>query len=231
MIPGFWVWMDRRERAGKPALIPNSLWKNTAFSAMCVIVLFSWAVLNGVETILSLFFQKVQELSGFQSALRFLPNVIIGVLLNLGTGLLVHRVHANHLVLVSSLLSAGSPLLMAIIDPQWSWWYCAFWAVLLSPLSADVIFTIANLIVADAFTPQTRGLAGAVFNTIAEFGTSLGLTIFMIISAGVTRDSSIADKQSPEALMVGYRTSSGRALGLCWGLVVLGCGVAECWSD
>lgn len=94
-----------------------------------------------------------------------------------------------------------------------------------------VIFTIANLIVADAFTPQTRGLAGAVFNTIAEFGTSLGLTIFMIISAGVTRDSSIADKQSPEALMVGYRTSSGRALGLCWGLVVLGCGVAECWSD
>ncbi|RAH75713.1 aminotriazole resistance protein [Aspergillus aculeatinus CBS 121060] len=221
MIPGFWVWMGRRERAGKPALIPNSLWKNTAFSSMCVIVLFSWAVLNGVETILSLFFQEVQELSGFQSALRFLPNVVIGVLLNLGTGLLVHRVHANHLVLVSSLLSAGSPLLMAIIDPQWSWWYCAFWAVLLSPLSADVIFTIANLIVAEAFTPQTRGLAGAVFNTIAEFGTSLGLTIFAIISAGVTRDSSIADKQSPEALMVGYRA----VFWTCFGLMLGACGV------
>ena len=82
-------------------------------------------------------FQEVQDLSAFQAALRFLPNVIIGILLNVGTGLLVHRLHADHLVLVSTFLSAGSPLLMAIIDPSWSWWYCAFWAVLLGPLSAD----------------------------------------------------------------------------------------------
>lgn len=82
-------------------------------------------------------FQEVQDLSAFQAALRFLPNVVIGILLNLGTGLLVHRLHADHLVLVSTFLSAGSPLLMAIIDPTWSWWYCAFWAVLLGPLSAD----------------------------------------------------------------------------------------------
>lgn len=66
-----------------------------------------------------------------------MPNVIIGVLLNLGTGLLVHRLRANWLVIITTALSAGSPLLMAIINPNWSWWYCAFWAVLLGPLSAD----------------------------------------------------------------------------------------------
>ena len=82
-------------------------------------------------------FQKVQELSAIQAAIRFLPNVLIGIVLNLATGLLVHRLHANYLVLVTTVLSAGSPLLLAIIDPQWSWWYCAFWAVLLGPLSAD----------------------------------------------------------------------------------------------
>lgn len=82
-------------------------------------------------------FQEVQRLCAIQAALRFLPNVIIGIVLNLATGLLVHRLHANHLVLVTTVLSAGSPLLMAIIDPKWSWWYCAFWAVLLGPLSAD----------------------------------------------------------------------------------------------
>lgn len=82
-------------------------------------------------------FQEVQDLPPIQAAVRFLPNVIIGIILNVATGLLVHRLHANHLVLVTTLLSAGSPLLLAIIDPQWSWWYCAFWAVLLGPLSAD----------------------------------------------------------------------------------------------
>jgi hypothetical protein len=54
MIPVFWIWMNWREKNGKPALIPNSLWKNTAFASVCIMVLLSWAVLNGMETILSL---------------------------------------------------------------------------------------------------------------------------------------------------------------------------------
>lgn len=54
MIPAFWGWMEFRERSGKPALIPNSLWRNTSFTTICVMVLFSWAVLNGMETIMSL---------------------------------------------------------------------------------------------------------------------------------------------------------------------------------
>jgi hypothetical protein len=75
-------------------------------------------------------FQEVQNLSAFQAALRFLPNIVIGIVLNVGTGLLVHRLHANHLVLVSTVLSAGSPLLMAIINPSWSWWYRPFFVSL-----------------------------------------------------------------------------------------------------
>ncbi|KAJ5883483.1 uncharacterized protein N7473_010369 [Penicillium subrubescens] len=230
MIPAFLGWMSWREKNGKSALIPNSLWKNTAFASICVMVLLSWAVLNGTETILSLFFQEVQELSALQAALRFLPNVIIGIVLNLGTGLLVHRLHANYLVLVTTVLSAGSPLLLAIIDPNWSWWYCAFWAVLLGPLSADVIFTVANLIIADSFSPKTQGLAGAVFNTIAQFGTSIGLTAFAIISASVTQDSSYTNKSSPDALMTGYRAVFWTCFGLmmaasaigAWGLRKVG---------
>ncbi|QRD83121.1 putative aminotriazole resistance protein [Aspergillus flavus] len=223
-------WMNWREKIGKPALIPNSLWQNTAFSSICIMVLFSWAVLNGMETILSLFFQEVQDLPAIQAALRFLPSIISGITLNLGTGLLVHRLHANYLVLVASVLSAGSPLLMAIIDPEWSWWYCAFWAMLLGPLSADVIFTVANLIITEAFTPKTQGLAGAVFNVVAQFGTSIGLTIFAIISAGVTQGSLYENKKSPEALMLGYRavfwTCFGLMMAVCcfgaWGLRKVG---------
>jgi hypothetical protein len=87
-------------------------------------------------------FQEVQHLSAVQAALRFLPNVVIGMVLNLATGLMAHRLHADRLVIITTFLSAGSPLLMAIIDPNWSWWYCAFWAVLLGPLSADGEFFI-----------------------------------------------------------------------------------------
>lgn len=144
-------------------------------------VLFSWAVSNGMETISvscmacltgtlerkSNFgsFQDVQKLSAIQAAIRFLPNVITGIV-NSGTGLLVHRLQAKHLVLVSSILSAGSPWLMTILNPDWSWWYCAFWALLLGPLSADgnpapfsfhqneVVFVFADVLSGQLYSPS-----------------------------------------------------------------------------
>lgn len=57
--------------------------------------------------------------------------------MNLGMGLLVHRFRPDHLILATSVITALSPLLMAIIDPSWSWWYASFWAVMLGPLSAS----------------------------------------------------------------------------------------------
>lgn len=81
-------------------------------------------------------FQKVQGLPPIQAAIRFLPNVITGVVLNFVTGLLAHRLRADYLVIGTTFLSAASPLLMAIIQVQWSFWTCAFWATMIIPLSA-----------------------------------------------------------------------------------------------
>ena len=53
-IPAFIVWMHFQEHAGKPALIPNSLWKNGVFSTICTMVLLSWAMLNSMEWFFSL---------------------------------------------------------------------------------------------------------------------------------------------------------------------------------
>lgn len=66
-----------------------------------------------------------------------MPNVIVGIVLNVAIGLTVHKFPANYLVLSTSLISAGSPLLMALVDPKWSYWYATFWAVLIGPLSVD----------------------------------------------------------------------------------------------
>lgn len=55
-------------------------------------------------------------------------------ILNLATGLVVHRVPAIYLVVLSSILGAASPLLMAIVKTDWPYWYAAFPAQLLEPL-------------------------------------------------------------------------------------------------
>jgi hypothetical protein len=82
-------------------------------------------------------FQNVQNLSPSQASLRFLPGIVIGVALNVSTGLLMHRIRIDLLVAIVSILAAASPILLALTDPKWSYWYTLFWSVLLSPVSVD----------------------------------------------------------------------------------------------
>jgi len=66
-----------------------------------------------------------------------------------------------------------------------------------------------------------QSLAGAVFNTVAQFGQAFGLSIMAVISAQVTQKSSYAVKTSPDALLAGYRASYWA----CFGATMLGCAV------
>ncbi|KAL3469812.1 major facilitator superfamily domain-containing protein [Aspergillus californicus] len=212
-LPSFIAWVHRQVQRNKPALIPNSLWRNTAFSSICVTVAVSNAVINSMELFASLFFQEIQHLSALGASIRILPSLIIGVLLNLAIGLFVHKIPAFWLVSVTSLLCAGSPLLMAVVQPTWPYWGNAFVAQLLQPISFDALYTVGLIIITNSFPDDTQALAGAVFNTAAQFGSALGLAILQVISTVVTdaNGSGSGDGAGAgagvESLMKGYRAS------------------------
>jgi hypothetical protein len=52
-----------------------------------------------------------------------------------------------------------------------------------------VLYTISNLIIADAFPASKQSLAGGVFNTVSQIGNSVGLTIGAVIEAFRILDS------------------------------------------
>ncbi|TDZ24512.1 putative MFS-type transporter [Colletotrichum orbiculare MAFF 240422] len=88
-----------------------------------------------------------------------------------------------------------------------SYWYCVFWAMLTNAVGADTLFTISNLLVTSLFPSRTQGVAGGVYNTIAQIGKSVGLASSGTIASAVTARSAVADKESPPALLDGYRAS------------------------
>ena len=49
LLIAFPSWMKVQRKRGKPALIPNELWRNAAFTTICVAVFFCWASLNAIE--------------------------------------------------------------------------------------------------------------------------------------------------------------------------------------
>ncbi|KAI5367302.1 Putative major facilitator superfamily, MFS transporter superfamily [Septoria linicola] len=205
LLPVFAIWMHFQMKRGKPALIPNNLWTNLPFTSVCLMILLCDAVLNCMELFGSLFFQEVQLLSALQAAIRILPQVVVGATLSLLAGALVNKMPVMTSIMVSSILAAGSPLLMAVIDPSWNYWIMAFWAQLLAPLSVGLLFAVGTLVVSEALPRKTQALAGAVFNTFARVGSSVGLCLTSVISMSVTQRSSYQHKESPEALMSGYR--------------------------
>ncbi|KAL7815857.1 MFS general substrate transporter [Trichoderma gracile] len=205
LIPMFIGWMQYQEKHQRNALIPNSLWKNWVFTSCCLMVLFTTAVCNCMELYSSLFFQQVQRHSALRASLQILPSLISGALTNISTGIFVNRMPVMWSVLISSAISAVAPLLMALIHPEWPYWYDAFFAQILTPLSCDILFTVGLLVVSDVFPAHMQALSGAVFNTCAQLGTAIGLTVTSLIATSVTNSSSDADKESPGALMDGYR--------------------------
>ena len=54
LVPVFIFWVGRQERLRRPALIPNSIWKNTVFTTICIMVLLSFAVMQTMELFVSL---------------------------------------------------------------------------------------------------------------------------------------------------------------------------------
>jgi hypothetical protein len=214
--------MHYQTKRRRPALIPNAVWNNSAFTTGCINIALSFAVLNSLDLLTSLLwvtdrnfllldvglticpsFQNIQHLSAVEAATRILPSVVVGVILNLTTGHIVHVIPAAWLVAISSLLSSGSPLIMALAHPRSSYWIGPFFAQLLLPFSVDVLFTVGLIIVSESFSEDRQSFAGAVFNTAGQFGNALGLAIMQVVSASVTKR--MADSNSTEAALEGYR--------------------------
>ncbi|TDZ36982.1 putative MFS-type transporter [Colletotrichum trifolii] len=207
LVGSFIGWVERQERLGRPAIIPNTLWKNRSFTSICVSVFLVWGAFNATEQLGSFYLQYVQRLSAMDTSVRFLPAPVGGVLANVAAGLVAHRVRADVAILVAVALAALSPLLMAVADPAWNYWYCVFWAMFTNAVGADTLFTISNLLVTSLFPSRTQGVAGGVYNTIAQIGKSVGLASSGTIASAVTARSAVADKESPPALLEGYRAS------------------------
>lgn len=46
LIPFFIAWESRQERLALPAMLPNSVWRSTEFSVVCVTVFLVWSWFN-----------------------------------------------------------------------------------------------------------------------------------------------------------------------------------------
>ncbi|KAF2473410.1 uncharacterized protein BDR25DRAFT_218761 [Lindgomyces ingoldianus] len=212
LLPIFALWMHYATNHNLPALIPNSLWSSRIFTSVCLNVFFIWGAFNSVEQYLNFYFQNLQNTSVLYSGIQFLPTCIAGAAANLTMGLIVHRVRAPYIIAIATSLSCIAPLLMALANPKWTYWAAEFPAVALNAIQVDAFYTIANLLITEAFPDETQALAGGVFNTIAQIGKGVGLALSGLVEEGVGRE---------KGLLSGYRVAFWFCFALCLGTQVV----------
>jgi Na+/melibiose symporter-like transporter len=215
LMPAFPLWMRRQERLRRPTLIPNSLWGNTIFTCICLNVFLSTASFDATEQLTNLFFQNLQGLSPLQAAVRLIPMPISGIIVNSAMGLVVHRLRADWLVTGCIALTCASPLVLALMQPDWNYWPAGFFIVFLAPMGVDSLYTVSNLLISSMFPKKTQALAGGVFNTLSQIGQSFGIALLAAISNNVKNGSGDKDKDAKAALLQGYSASSWFFFALC----------------
>ena len=148
--------------------------------------------------------------------------VIVAAVTDIITGLLVSKIHVRLLVSVTSAISLIASILMATIDPDSTYWSNAFFAMLLSAINPDTLFTVSNLIITSAY-PSNNGLAGGVFNVFAQLGNSIGLAVTAAVAASVSahHEKGAVGRGEGGVLFEGYKA----AFWICAGSMVLVTGI------
>ena len=78
-------------------------------------------------------------------------------------------------------MTATASLLFALIKESAPYWAFGFPAAIVSVFGADFVFASGTLFVAKISLPHEQSLAGALFQTMTQLGTSFGLAITTII--------------------------------------------------
>jgi MFS family permease len=93
---------------------------------------------------------------------------------------------------------------------------------------------VGLIIVSDSFPERDQALAGAVFNTVAQFGMSLGMGSCQVVALGVigsgesnsdsTSAHGSASSDDPDELLKGYRASFWTMFGYMLVCVIIAIG-------
>jgi MFS family permease len=78
-------------------------------------------------------------------------------------------------------LTGAASLLFAVINPAATYWAFGFPSAAISVIGADFVFAAGTLFVAKFAEPHEQSVGGAVFQTMTQLGTSLGLTVSTVV--------------------------------------------------
>ncbi|KAF9254730.1 MFS general substrate transporter [Marasmius fiardii PR-910] len=165
-----------------PPLMRVSLWTRSKgqVGVTFVIALLDYACFMGWSLWILLYYQNYSGLTPILTMVRLVPMFIVGFAGNLLIAGVVGRLSLVTLMALGGVVTAGAPLLFALINPATTYWAFGFPSTILAVLGSDFVFPTGTIFVAKVALPSEQSVAGAVFQGMTQLGTTLGVSISTI---------------------------------------------------
>ena len=172
-----------------PPLLKLSIWTraNGRLAAMMVVALTNWCAFIPWLFWIQLYFQNYKMYSPVECIVRLTPMFVSGILCNAFVGLMAARVPIVWMLGIGTLSSVAACLLFAMIIPDVTYWAFTFPATFIGVLGADFVFTAGTLFIAKYALPHEQSVAGALFNTMIQLGSALGVTVSTVVYNSVAK--------------------------------------------
>ncbi|KAF7892666.1 uncharacterized protein EAF02_000204 [Botrytis sinoallii] len=187
LLIGFVLWEHYREtKTTKEPLMKISTFRHKQFSiAMIIITLFSSGFTNFC-LYTTYYYQDFKLLDPLQTALRYIPLGVVGILTTFGSGYLLARINGDYILSFGLGSAMIANLLFAVPIPS-STSYFAFGlpAMSLAAFGADTVYPCLGLFTTQLLPRKDQSVAGAMFQTMAAIGRSMPLPITSAIQQSV----------------------------------------------
>src|SRR5215469_7090409 len=196
VLAGFFVWIRRRERAGKEALLSTGLFRNRISNLGLVTQNVQWAILLGTSFVVSAYLQVVRKYDAIQTGVIFTAATVGILLSSLAAGRLARRFRQRTLILAGFVTTiVGIIALLALVKGHPGAWYFAPGLFLIG-VGLGVMLTPSVNVVQSAFPENLQGEISGLSRSVSNLGSSLGTaiagTILVAGLADATRSYGIA---------------------------------------
>ncbi|KAK0476076.1 efflux transporter [Armillaria novae-zelandiae] len=199
-----------------PPIMKLSLWArgNGKFAAIMIIVMFTFCSFLGWNFWTQLYYQNYQGYTPVGTMIRLFPMFITGIICNFIIAVTIARVSVVWILASGTLITACAAIFFAEINPDATYWAYGFPSAIFSVVGADFVFA------AGIVEPHEQSLSGALFQTMYQIGTALGVTVSTIVFNRVVAQDSLnmgvivdnANSNAPqEALLNGYKAAEWTA--------------------
>lgn len=173
-------------------LVPMWMWKDRNFALSLGILMLGFLAFSPGSFFIALYFQEIWNMSALQVAVHVLPMAVMGIIVNVFAGMVLHRISNKLLMYVGTVAYTAAFLLLAFNRQSSSYWAFSFPAFTMMVVGADLEFNVANMYVMSSLPPAQQSIAGGIFQTVTRLCMTIGFGVTTALFNAVQKNPQMA---------------------------------------